>query len=112
MLIKIHLCYTAYFVTFVKMKKPQKKIDNANVMYWFYSEHEPIFEMPDSENKNKIKIHGLTICKYDSGDKVYKFSCNKNWEVVNDTLYDSIHEALNSTSLQYDIKTIKWVKYD
>ncbi len=88
-----------------------KEIENADVLYWSVSD-EPFFVMnvvnEHREIISKIEIRKLAICTYDN-KKFYRFSCNENWEVENDSFYDSIEDALKIPS-NFINKNVKWNK--
>lgn len=58
-----------------------------------------------------INIFGLAICQYEHSATVYRFSCSQNWETENDSDFDSIEDAMNTESSQYDISKIHWIQY-
>ncbi len=84
---------------------PPRMLDGAVVRCWAWSERTPFFVMPDGGDG--IPIHGLAICQYESG-QIYRFSCDKDWEVVNDTDYESIEQAKGVQSTQYDSSSVRW----
>ncbi|EPG48777.1 hypothetical protein LEP1GSC049_3943 [Leptospira kirschneri serovar Cynopteri str. 3522 CT] len=43
--------------------------------------------------------------------KVYRFNCNKDWEVEQDSDYDTIEDAIKSYPNQYKNILIKWKEY-
>ncbi len=91
------------------MHEPPVEIDNAKVLHWAWSGKAPFFVMPNSGGSGGIKIYGLAICQYPSG-AVYRFSCDKNWKVQNDSDWNSVKEAMMAPSVQYDVTQIKWHK--
>ena len=91
------------------MSKPPSILDGANVIFWSWSVDTPFFVMPDGASG--IAIYGLAICQYSGNPNVYRFSCNESWEVENDTLFETIAEAMNNLSGQYQIELVKWQKY-
>jgi len=56
-----------------------------------------------------VEIVGLAICRYDNSPVVYRFSCDRNWEVQQDGEYDSVEDALNQLPAQYQLVTAQWV---
>lgn len=88
--------------------KPPAEIDGAEVLYWAWSEPEPIFVMPFAEREGGIAIHGLAICRYAKSGDVYKFSCDRNWETCNDSPWGSVEAAMRTESGNYDVRSIRW----
>lgn len=84
---------------------PPRMLDGAGVRFWAWSERTPFFVMPDGADG--IPIHGLAICQYESG-KVYRFSCDKDWEVVSDLDFETAEQAMRLRSTQYDTSSIQW----
>lgn len=67
--------------------------------------------MPNGEDG--IQIVGLAVCRYNDTGHVYRFSCNEQWEVENDTDWgQSAEAAMTGESGQYDVKTVRWIKYE
>ena len=91
------------------MSKPPPELDGANVIFWSWSGDTPFFVMSDGEAG--IAIHGLAICQYSGSSGVYRFSCSESWEVENDSPYESPEEAMNSPSGQYQVESVKWLRY-
>ena len=89
------------------MKEAPDELDGAKVLYWAWSGDEPFFVMPFSDGPGGIEIFGLAVCQYNNG-ATYRFSCNADWEVENDSPYD-IEQALG-LSAQYDITKVDWHK--
>jgi len=58
-----------------------------------------------------IAIHGLAVAEYPGG-AIYRFSCDRDWEVQNDAGFDSIQQALHALSGQYAIERIVWTSRD
>jgi hypothetical protein len=52
-----------------------------------------IFEEEDGSTK-EVPITGLAIAQYHNDDRFYLFLCDKDWEVQNDYLLDSIEESM------------------
>jgi hypothetical protein len=76
------------------MKPPPPKIDNARVLWWAWAGDEPFGFCGD------IAVHGFAICRYDSGG-LYRFSCDHDWETVNDSVHRDEGEAKAATPMNY-----------
>jgi hypothetical protein len=55
-------------------------------------------------------IHGLAVCRFETGS-IYRFSCNKDWEVVQDSQHNTEDEAKKSIPTNYDSSRVKWHRY-
>jgi hypothetical protein len=86
------------------MKKPPQKLDGAKVLIWAWSG-----DLPFGRLGSDIEIFGLAICTYDEKG-IYRFSCDQNWDVQQDGLYNSIEEAINQLPEQYKEVSAKWNK--
>jgi hypothetical protein len=89
--------------------EPPEQLDGAKVLWWAWSGNAPFFVMPYSDGSGGIQIHGLAICQYESGS-IYHFSCNREWEVENDSNWSTIEGAMTGRSGQYDVAAVKWQK--
>ncbi len=87
--------------------EPPDKLDGAKVIKWAWSGKEP-FGYVNVDDDTRIEIHGLAICQYEDSD-VYRFSCDENWDVQQDSPYDSIEQALKQLPNQYKLVTAKWM---
>lgn len=83
------------------MQEPPDDLDNAKVIKWAWSGERPFGIIGNVDDPDREDIFGLAICQYADSDHFYRFSCDKNWDVVNDALYDSIEEAINELPDQY-----------
>ena len=93
------------------MVEPPDELDGAKVIRWAWSGIKPFGYLPvidgDLDNES-IEIFGLAICQYNGADEVYRFSCDKDWEVQQDGVYDSIDNALRQLPDQYKLVTANW----
>lgn len=88
------------------MNKPPKEIDGAKVLLWAWSGSVPFGFVSD------IEIYGLAICQYENSNDVYRFSCDKNWETQQDSLYNSAEEAIEELPEQYRNVSAKWIEFN
>ena len=84
------------------MKNPPEYIDEAKVIKWAWSGEKPFGFV------GKEAIYGLAICHYSYDNSVYRFSCNKDWETVQDALYDTMEQAINQLPKQYKQVSAEW----
>lgn len=53
-----------------------------------------VFEEKNGSTK-EVSITALAIAQYDKDDRYYLFLCDKEWQVQNDYLLDSLEEAMS-----------------
>ncbi|MGB8192789.1 MAG: hypothetical protein WCF67_12755 [Chitinophagaceae bacterium] len=87
---------------------PPDYIDGARVIKWAWSGEKPFGFVGDENDPQKEEIYGLAICKYEDGDGIYRFSCGKDWETVQDGYYNTVAEALERLPEQYKNVTAHW----
>jgi hypothetical protein len=86
------------------------ELDGAKVIRWAWSGDKPFgFLRYEGDSHDPIEIYGLAICHYRDSDTVYRFSCDKNWEVQQDGLYESVEDALTQLPDQYRLIVAKWL---
>lgn len=88
--------------------EPPDELDGARVIKWAWSGDEPFGVLPVADLDDSIEIFGLAICQYDDSNNVYRFSCDKDWEVQQDGVHDSVDDALRQLPDQYKSVTVKW----
>ena len=69
-------------------------IDGARVLWWAWSGEEPF------GHSSGVEIYGFAICRYDSG-ALYRFSCDRDWQTVNDEDHADESEAKAATPMNY-----------
>ncbi|MEK3983314.1 hypothetical protein MHB77_07960 [Paenibacillus sp. FSL K6-3166] len=84
-------------------------LDGANV--WIYTANEHCnnygYVLFEGENK-KVGITAFAVAKYDGARGYYLFSCDLDWNVIGDTLHDSLQEAKECAENSSQI-TINWI---
>jgi hypothetical protein len=94
------------------MKKPPQTIDGAEVLEWAWSGEKPFGMVRYESGTVAAEIFGLAICRCLNSGKIYRFSCNAEWDTEQDSDYRSVEEAKNNLPLNYlEIKAI-WNKYE
>lgn len=89
------------------MSQPPPILDNAQVLWWVWSGEIPFGELPGEVGDDRM-IHGFAVCRYENG-KIYRFSCDKNWQVRQDVDCASEEEAKGSIPIsQYEVSRIIW----
>lgn len=89
------------------MNHPPKQIDNATVLEYAWSER-PFGVVRYSDDSIAAYIHGLAICQYTDSNVIYRFSCTRDWETVQDMDYKTIEEAKRLLPEQYRNAPIIW----
>jgi hypothetical protein len=87
---------------------PPNFIDGARVIKWAWSGEKPFGFVGEKNNKEREIIYGLAICQYDEDDRIYRFSCNSNWETVQDDSYNNIENAIDRLPDQYKMVKANW----
>ena len=87
--------------------KPPKTIDGATIIEWAWSAASPFGEVPGADSP---EVFGLAIATYD-GAQFYRLSCDKNWQTVQDGLYDSINDAKDQLPDHYRNVDVIWQPY-
>jgi hypothetical protein len=90
------------------MPAPPPTLDGAQVLWWAWSD-EPFGELPGAEGGDRW-VHGFAICRYDSG-ALYRFTCNRHWEVVQDMDHTDEEEAKARIPTRYDVARVPWERY-
>lgn len=89
--------------------EPPDFLDGAKVINWAWAGQEPFGSVGNSDDSiNNIAIYGLAICQYQGEESVYRFSCDKNWETIQDSLYDNVKNAINELPEQYKRINAVW----
>ncbi len=71
------------------------------MLEWAWSGDVPFGEINYQDGEIAATIYGLAICQYENANKIYRFSCDKNWETGQDSEYASIEEAKEELPEQY-----------
>lgn len=87
---------------------PPTQLDGAKVLKWAWSGNMPFGYMPIQDTEEKISIYGLAVCTYENSGIFYLFSCDENWEVINDSFYDTIEQAIERLPNQYKKVVAVW----
>jgi hypothetical protein len=97
-----------------RIVEPPDDLEGAKVIKWAWSGAEPFGHLPivvsdtSNDSSDSIEIFGLAICQYNDSDNVYRFSCDKDWEVQQDGVYESVEDAERQLPDQYKAVTAKW----
>jgi len=91
-----------------KDNEPPDYIDGAKVIKWSWSGQDPFGYIEHKDSASRDEIHGLAICQYEDSRSTYRFSCDKDWEVQQDSPYDSIEDAIERLPDQYKKVKATW----
>ncbi len=80
--------------------EPPDELDGAEVILWAYSPVKPFFIMKYTDGTDYKPIHGFAICRYKDDEVFYKFSCDREWNVENDSDAASMEEAVEIAESQ------------
>jgi hypothetical protein len=90
------------------MSIPPPMLDGARVLWWAWSGVISFGELSGAEGDDR-QVHGFAICRYESGE-LYRFTCNKHWEVVQDMDHTDEEEAKSDIPSQYDSTRVNWMR--
>jgi hypothetical protein len=88
--------------------KPPAYIDNAKVIKWAWSGSQPFGILSSEDGSVKEEVYGLAICQYEGSKAVYRFSCNKDWETIQDGVYEDVEKAVRLLPDQYKRVEANW----
>ena len=88
--------------------EPPNYLDGAKVIKWAWSGQQPFGFVGYENSPERDEIYGLAICKYDHEEGIYRFSCDRNWEVVQDGFYDTVENAIKQLPDQYKNVEADW----
>lgn len=80
-------------------------IDGAKVLKWAWSGQKPFWVMYSSDNTEFEEIYGIAICQYEKSKHIYSFSCDNEWETIQDAPHNTLEDAVLPNQYQ-DLKII------
>jgi hypothetical protein len=89
---------------------PPPTLDGARVLWWAWAGEVPFGELPGAEGEDHL-IYGFAVCRYDSGE-IYRFTCTKDWHVVQDMDHEDEEAAKADIPSQYDVSRVVWQRYN
>lgn len=87
---------------------PPANIDGAKVIRWAWSGPEPFGYVGSIDNPERAEVYGLAICQYEKSGSLYRFSCDKHWETVQDAPYATVEDAIRFLPVQYKNVEAVW----
>jgi len=85
-------------------------LDGAKVLWWAWSGETPFGELIGAEGEDRW-VHGFAVCQYEKGS-IYRFTCNKRWDVMQDSDHDTEAEAKAAIPSNYDASKVEWIAYE
>ncbi len=102
------IIYFACTIIKILMNNPPNYLDGAKVIKCAWSGQKPFGFIANTDNKSQEEVFGFAICRYENSNNFYRFSCDKNWEVIQDAQYNSIEEAIELLPDQYKNVECNW----
>lgn len=90
------------------MKEPPKNIDDAKVLEWAWSGEKPFGFLFYENGEVAAEIYGLAICQNESNKTIYRFSCDYDWVVEQDSVHESLSDAKSNLPQQYCNVPANW----
>ena len=87
---------------------PPTELDGAKVLKWAWSGDLPLGFVPIQDSEHKISIYGIAVCAYENSEVFYRFSCDDQWEVINDSHYETMQQAIDELPSQYKMVAAVW----
>jgi hypothetical protein len=84
-------------------------LDGARVLWWAWSGDMPFGKLSGAD-VDDCEVFGFAICQYETG-KLYRFTCNRYWQVMQDMDHLDEDEAKAEIPIQYDLSRISWQRY-
>jgi hypothetical protein len=83
------------------LSEPPDYIDGAKVLKWAWSGAQPFGFVSNMDGTEREDVYGLAICQYEQSGSLYRFSCGKSWDTIQDSLYDTVELAISGLPQQY-----------
>ena len=78
------------------------------MLEWAWSGENPFGSICDQSGEVAVEVFGLAICQYSDNNQIYRFSCDREWETEQDSVYNSVIEAKENIPSQYCEVTANW----
>lgn len=88
-------------MTFADEVPPPAILDGATVLAWAWSGARRFGAVSFPSGEVAHEVHGLALAGYAGDERVYRFACDRAWEVVQDAEYASVEEAKRLLPAQY-----------
>jgi hypothetical protein len=91
------------------INEPPEELDGARIIKWAWAGEKPFgFLQYQDDLYEPLEIYGLAICQYSNSEGIYRFSCDKDWEVQQDGLFESVEDAMRLPPDQYRLVKANW----
>lgn len=80
-------------------------LDGAQVLYYSSQGHYGVIRYTTGEIADHIRY--FAICQYKDDESYYLFGCNEDYEVVSDTIWNSMNECMKAAVSCYT-ENIVW----
>jgi hypothetical protein len=60
--------------------------------------------------KEQVEFSGLAICQYEDDEGIYLFYCDSEWNVLTDTWHETVKDAEDQASFEFEGLEYKWKK--
>ncbi len=90
------------------VSEPPEFIDEARVIKWAWSGLQPFGFVGNESHAESEAVYGLAICQYKDSGLIYRFSCDRSWNTIQDSPYDTVESALSSLPAQYKNVEAVW----
>lgn len=91
------------------MSRPPRQLDNADVILWAWSGEQPFGYLRYSDGSICCEVFGQAICQYAGSESYYRFTCDKDWSVEQDSDHDTIEDAKASARQLYGVAESNWL---
>ena len=88
---------------------PPQVLDGARVLWWAWAGEVPFGELPGTQGDD-LRVYGFAVCQYATG-QLYRFTCNKHWEVMQDMDHSNEEDAKADIPGQYDADRVVWHRW-
>ncbi len=85
--------------------KPPPTLDGARVLWWAWAGEVPFGQLGFDP------VFGFAVCEYDTGH-LYRFTCDREWRVVQDMDHGDEESAKEDIPPQYDASRVVWRRFD
>lgn len=83
-------------------------IDGARVIKWAWSGLQPFGFVGNDDDADSEAVYGLAICKYEDSGVIYRFSCDRSWDTIQDSPYNTVESAISRLPDQYKNVEAVW----
>ena len=88
------------------MDRPPQHLDGAKVVCWTVSPRGGFYQLRGADPP--ITVVAMAVAQYEDGGSIYLFTCNRNWEVVQDWDCGSVEEAMELAAEHVGTEALDW----